>query len=226
MDAYASVGMPVELPPLELRQTVHRHRAELPARRRWGSPTRSSSTPTPASPISWRRTRCRCRRSSSRTPPTATTVLQGQLPVPHVDRRDVDHRLPAVLRKQYIAECEERYGDGGGRGGARRCHALRNYGVDRYKRPPKRIARRRSGAAQGARGATCSSRSTTCGARCPRRDRASDADEGRGASPASRRRTCSTSSRRTRRCSSPGSARSCASCARSRSTSTRSARRR
>ncbi len=46
------------------------------------------------------------------------------------------------------------------------------------------------------------------------------------ASPRSRRRTCSTSSRRTRRCSNPGSARSCASCARWRSTSTRSARRR
>jgi stage V sporulation protein R len=44
------------------------------------------------------------------------------------------------------------------------------------------------------------------------------------ASPTSRRRTCCTSSRRTRRCWSPGSARSCASCARWRSTSTRSAR--
>ena len=42
--------------------------------------------------------------------------------------------------------------------------------------------------------------------------------------PTSRRRTCCTSSRRTRRCWNPGSARSCASCARWRSTSTRSAR--
>jgi hypothetical protein len=51
----------------------------------------------------------------------------------------------------------------------------------------------------------------------PRRPRTS-------AFPRSRRRTSCTSSRRTPRCWSPGSARSCASCARSRSTSTRSAR--
>ena len=55
--------------------------------------------------------------------------------------------------------------------------------------------------------------------------RTSDAPEAKRF-PRSRRRTCSTSSRRTRRCSSRGSARSCASCARSRSTSIRSARRR
>jgi stage V sporulation protein R len=61
----------------------------------------------------------------------------------------------------------------------------------------------------------------------PRRADKPEEDAGSpSASPTSRRRTCCTSSRRTRRCSSPGSARSCASCARWRSTSTRSARRR
>jgi stage V sporulation protein R len=68
---------------------------------------------------------------------------------------------------------------------------------------------------------TRSSRSTTCGAPAAQ---GRGPEEGARASPRSRRRTCCTSSRRTRRCWSPGSARSCASCARSRSTSTRSAR--
>ena len=104
------------------------------------------------------------------------------------------------------------------------CHALMNYGVDRYKRPPNRSRRRRNGCARRSARNTCSSRSTICGAPFPQR-RGEDAEQGRrSASPPSRRRTCCTSSRRTRRCSSPGSARSCASCARSPSTSIRSAR--
>ena len=113
-----------------------------------------------------------------------------------------------VYAKNYVADCEEHYGLEAVEETLDSCHALANHGVDRYRRP------------------MLSSRSTTCGARCrgaltkPRRRRA------RSASPSSRRKTCCTSSRRTRHCSSRGSARSCASCARSRSTSTRSGRRR
>ena len=130
-----------------------------------------------------------------------------------------------VFAKQYVIECEERHGVAAVEEVLDACHALMNFGVDRYKRPPKPHARRRTSCAQQASArSTCSSRSTTCGARCPCRDQA-DADAGRDAgSRRSRRRTCSTSSRSTRRCSSPGSASSCASCARSRSTSIRSAR--
>ena len=38
------------------------------------------------------------------------SLLQGQLPVPHVDRCVVDHRLPGLRASSYIAECEERHG--------------------------------------------------------------------------------------------------------------------
>ena len=93
-------------------------------------------------------------------------------------------------------------------------------------RPKLSLAKEDAMRQQGARGATCSRRSTTCGARCRKARRSSRRRSDRAAFPTSRRKTCCTSSRRTRRCWSRGSARSCASCARSRSISIRSARRR
>jgi len=42
-----------------------------------------------------------------------------------------------LFAKNYIAECETRYGEEAVENILDSCHALKNYGVDRYKRPPK-----------------------------------------------------------------------------------------
>lgn len=46
-----------------------------------------------------------------------------------------------LFAKRYIAECEERYGEEEVELVLDSCHALMNYGVDRYKRPPRLSAR-------------------------------------------------------------------------------------
>jgi spore cortex formation protein SpoVR/YcgB (stage V sporulation) len=43
-----------------------------------------------------------------------------------------------VFARQYIAECEQRYGEEEVERTVDACHALMNFGVDRYKRPAKR----------------------------------------------------------------------------------------
>ena len=130
-----------------------------------------------------------------------------------------------VFARNYIAECEERHGVEAVEQLLDSCHALMNYGVDRYKRPSQLFGRSRNASASRSARNTCSRRSTTCGApSLPTRDVEEIRNRRTNATPKSRRKTCSTSSRRMRRCWSPGSARSCASCARSRSTSIRSAR--
>ena len=131
-----------------------------------------------------------------------------------------------VYAKNYVAECEERHGLDAVESLLDTCHALQNHGVDRYRRPSRKSPGAGAGRAQGPRGlrAAAGQRPVAHAAQARREGRGGG--RARAASPTSRRRTCCTSSRRTRRCSSPGSARSCASCARWRSTSTRSARRR
>jgi stage V sporulation protein R len=42
-----------------------------------------------------------------------------------------------LFAKNYIAQCEERYGEEQVEAILDSCHALRNFGVDRYKRPPR-----------------------------------------------------------------------------------------
>ena len=42
-----------------------------------------------------------------------------------------------LFAKNYIAQCEERYGEEQVEAILDSCHALKNFGVDRYKRPPK-----------------------------------------------------------------------------------------
>ncbi|MDD1623659.1 MAG: SpoVR family protein [Methylococcaceae bacterium] len=42
-----------------------------------------------------------------------------------------------LFAKNYIAQCEERYGEEQVEAMLDSCHALRNFGVDRYKRPPR-----------------------------------------------------------------------------------------
>ena len=41
-----------------------------------------------------------------------------------------------LFAKNYIAECEQRYGEEAVENTLDSCHALKNFGVDRYKRPP------------------------------------------------------------------------------------------
>ena len=214
-----------ELPPLELRQGVHRHREELQARPD-GPRLRDRHQLRPVHLLpdggehdgdaGARHRACRLRPQQ---------LLQGQLPVPHVDGRVVDHRLPRLLEEL------RRRVRGALRPRRRRGTARLLPRADEPRRRPLPAAEQAlAGAGAGARARTArptrSCRSTTCGARCRARPTSDDAAAPSAASRASRRRTCCTSSRRTRRCWSPGSARSCASCARSRSTSIRSARRR
>ena len=105
-----------------------------------------------------------------------------------------------VYAKNYVAECEERHGVDAVEAFSTACHALMNHGVDRYRRPGKlSLARSWQRARRTARPMR-SSRSTTCGARCRAAPKSRKAG-GRGRRfPMSRRKTCCTSSRRTRRC--------------------------
>jgi spore cortex formation protein SpoVR/YcgB (stage V sporulation) len=71
-----------------------------------------------------------------------------------------------LFAKNYVAECEQRYGEQEVELLLDSCHALQNYGVDRYKRPKSCRSPRSRPVRPNAR-ATCRCRSTTCGARCP-----------------------------------------------------------
>jgi stage V sporulation protein R len=127
-----------------------------------------------------------------------------------------------VFAKNYIAECEQRHGIDAVELLLDSCHAIQNYGVDRYKRPAK-LSMAQENARQKEREEYMQSQINELWRTLPRREE----EEAEKAAPASRpspRKTCCTSSRSTRRCSNPGSARWCASRARSRSTSIRSAR--
>ncbi|MCS5933148.1 SpoVR family protein [Klebsiella pneumoniae subsp. pneumoniae] len=53
-----------------------------------------------------------------------------------------------MFARKYITECEERYGVDEVEKLLDSCHALMNYGVDRYKRPQKSLCRRRESAAE------------------------------------------------------------------------------
>ena len=57
-----------------------------------------------------------------------------------------------VYAKNYIAECEERHGLDAVEELLDSCHALQNYGVDRYRRPSKLSLAQEQARAQGARG--------------------------------------------------------------------------
>ena len=153
-----------ELPPLELRQGVHLHREELPARPHGpGLRDRHQLQSLHRLPDGGEHDgdagagdRARGLRPQQ--------FLQGQLPVPHVDRcvSIIDY---LVYAKNYVAECEERHG----------LDAVEEVldslpRADEPRRRPLPPASRKSLAQElpSARTArpTRSSRSTTCGARC------------------------------------------------------------
>ena len=128
-----------------------------------------------------------------------------------------------VFSRKYVMECEERYGMGEVEEIIDSCHALMDYGVDRYRRPQPMSAKEREARhrerAEYERKLFDDLWHTTV----PQKEAVAAEADGRP-SRRSRRRTCSTSSRSTRRGSSRGSASSCASCASSRSTSIRRCR--
>lgn len=129
-----------------------------------------------------------------------------------------------LFARQYIAQCEERYGVDEVERLLDSCHALMNYGVDRYKRPQKFRLKRKSPARKAVK-PTCKARLTISGRhyhgvnKVPHRSK-------RDAFHKSRRKTCSILWRRTRRCWSPGSVRFCVSCGKSVSIFIRRSRRR
>ncbi len=214
-----------ELPPLELRQGVHLDREELQARPHGaGVRDRHQLQPLHQLPDGGEHDghagpRDRARRLRPQQ------LLQGQLPVPHVDRCGVDHRLPR-LRAELRGRLRRAARPGRGGGVARQLPRADEPRRGPLPPPEPQVAGAGAGRAQGPRGlrAAAGQRHVAHAAAQGRQGRPKRPPA--RASPKSRRRTCCTSSRRTRRCSNPGSARSCASCARWRSTSTRSARRR
>jgi stage V sporulation protein R len=125
-----------------------------------------------------------------------------------------------VFAKNYIAECEQRHGIDAVELLLDSCHAIQNYGVDRYKRPAK-LSMAQERARQKEREAYVQSQINELWRTLPKRE---EEEEVSRASRPSRKKTCCTLSRSTRRCWNRGSARWCASCARFRSISTRSAR--
>ena len=214
-----------ELPPLELRQGVHRQREELPARPDGpGLRDRHQLRPLHQLPDGGEHdgdagAGDRPRRLRPQQ------LLQGQLPVPHVDRCVVDHRLPGLRARTTSPSARS----------ATACEAVEDTArhlprADELRRRPLPPAAARSRSPRSRRAASdreayAQPQVNDIWRTLPQARRARRAKPTRpSASRPSRRRTSSTSSRRTRRCSSPGSARSCASCARSRSTSIRSAR--
>jgi stage V sporulation protein R len=70
-----------------------------------------------------------------------------------------------VFAKNYIAECEQRHGIDAVELLLDSCHALQNYGVDRYKRPAK-LSMAQENARQKEREEYLQSQVNACGARC------------------------------------------------------------
>ncbi len=117
-----------------------------------------------------------------------------------------------LFARNYIADCEERYGVEEVERLLDSCHALMNYGVDRYKRPQKFPCRKRRPGKKAAK-SICKARSIPYGA--PYRGvKKKPRILKRRATLLNRRKTCSTLWKRTRRCWSRGSVKFCALCVR------------
>lgn len=127
-----------------------------------------------------------------------------------------------IFARNYIAECEQRYGEEEVEVLLDSCHALMNVGVDRYKRPPK-LSLAKEQLRQRDREEYLQSQINELWRTLPLQEaRAGQDDERRF--PRSPRKTSSTSSKSTRPCWTPGNGRWCGSSARSPSTSSPSAR--
>lgn len=129
-----------------------------------------------------------------------------------------------IFARNYITQCEERYGVDEVEKLLDSCHALMNYGVDRYKRPQKSPYRKRKPGRKVVK-SICKVRSICCGARC-RRKRKRKPFPKRGDILPSRKKICCILWKKTRRYWSPGSVRCYALYARSASIFIRRNRRR
>jgi stage V sporulation protein R len=111
-----------------------------------------------------------------------------------------------VFARNYISECEERHGEEAVELLLDSCHALMNYGVDRYKRPAN-LSMTKEQARQREREDYLQAQVNDLWRTLPAQSiKTQAAEAGKRVFPPSPRRTCSISSRRTRRCWSPGSA--------------------
>ena len=129
-----------------------------------------------------------------------------------------------LFAKNFLAECEERHGEEAVELLLDSCHALMSVGVDRYKRPPK-LSMQKEKLRQKEREDYLQSQVNDLWRTLPIQE-AKPRNRPNAAFPPSPKKTCCTSSKKARRCWSLGNAKSCASCARSRSTSSRNVRRR
>lgn len=129
-----------------------------------------------------------------------------------------------IFARNYITRCEERYGVDEVEKLLDSCHALMNYGVDRYKRPQK-ISLQEEKARQKSREEYLQSQVNMLWRTLPKREEEKLSPK-HAAFPLNRRKTCSILWRKTPRCSSRGSAKFCASCVKSASIFIRRNRRR
>ena len=103
-----------------------------------------------------------------------------------------------VYAKDYVADCEERHGIDAVEELLDSCHALMNHGVDRYRRPSK-LSLAQETLRSKDREAYAQQQINDMWRTLPRRPRRPPKRRTTSASRKSRRRTCCTSSRRTRR---------------------------
>ena len=98
-----------------------------------------------------------------------------------------------LFAKNYVADCEQRYGEEDVELVLDSCHAMMDYGVDSYKRPPRLSAAKEQAASKRSVRSTVKRRSMSCGAPCQRAGPRTGAKKTRSCSRRSRRRTCFTS---------------------------------
>lgn len=130
-----------------------------------------------------------------------------------------------IFARNYITRCEERYGVDEVEKLLDSCHALMNYGVDRYKRPQK-ISLQEEKARQKKPGRVSTKPGEYAVAHAAKTRGRKKLSPKHAAFPLNRRKTCSILWRKTPRCSSRGSAKFCASCVKSASIFIRRNRRR
>ena len=140
MDAYASIGMLLNYTHWSFKkfiQTEQQYR-----RGQMGLAYEIVINSDPCIAYLMGRTPLPCKRSLCSCVLRSQLILQRQLLL-NLDRCSsiIDY---LVFAKNYIAKCEQKYGFDEVENMLDSCHALMNYGVDRYKRPRKFRYRRKN----------------------------------------------------------------------------------
>jgi stage V sporulation protein R len=141
LDAYASTGMPLFYRHWSFGKEFARNEA-LYRKGYQGLAYEIVINSNPCLSTSWRKTPRRCRRWCWRTRLRPQPLLQEQLRVQAVDRRDGILDYLAVRAQDFIAKCEERYGQEEVERVIDAAHALQSHGIHRF--PRKRMADLRS----------------------------------------------------------------------------------